>query len=154
VPVRASLTFSFVLGAWAQNCRLRADPYDPQRPSGVECEGPPTAPLHSRTVRGDELKPPIIYHPRRLSPRLQTCNTAFKTESIQIDLISTCTGLSENVDELRSDCSSYSIRLSGGSHRPLTRGPSGVRSRKITSLAGSIRRGSMTAATPNRMRAR
>jgi hypothetical protein len=31
--------------------------------------------------------------------------------------IFTCTGLSENVDELRSDCSSYSIRLPGGSHR-------------------------------------
>jgi hypothetical protein len=154
VPVRASLTFSFVLGAWAQNCRLRADPYDPQRPSGVECEGPPTAPLHSRTVRGDELKPPIIYHPRRLSPRLQTCNTAFKTESIQIDLISTCTGLSENVDELRSDGSSYSIRLPGGSHRHQNAVLGSQIPGKITSLAGILRSDSLTAATPNRMRAR
>jgi hypothetical protein len=45
-------------GSLAHNCRLRGDAYDPQRPSVLECggcEGRSTAPLHSRSVRCDEL---------------------------------------------------------------------------------------------------
>ena len=35
------------------NRRLRSDSYDPQRPTVLQCRF--TAPLHSRSVRGDEL---------------------------------------------------------------------------------------------------
>jgi hypothetical protein len=51
-------TFSFILGSLAYDRRLRSDSYDPQRPSGLQCGGcggRSTAPLHSRSVRGDEL---------------------------------------------------------------------------------------------------
>jgi len=51
-------TFSFILGSLAYDRRLRGDSYDPQRPSVLECggcEGWSTAPLHSRSVRRDEL---------------------------------------------------------------------------------------------------
>src|SRR5271170_1024301 len=47
-------TFSFVLGSLAYDCRLRSDSHDPQRPSVLQCRS--TAPLRSRSVRGDELK--------------------------------------------------------------------------------------------------
>ena len=50
--------FSFILGSVAYDRRLRGDPYDPQRPSVLECGGSEarsTAPLHSRSVRCDEL---------------------------------------------------------------------------------------------------
>ena len=47
-------TFSFVLGSSAYDRWLRSDSYDPQRPSVLQCRS--TAPLHSRSVRGDELK--------------------------------------------------------------------------------------------------
>src|SRR5260370_31447029 len=47
-----------MLGSLAYDRRLRGDPYDPQRPSVLECGGceeRSTAPLHSRSFRGDEL---------------------------------------------------------------------------------------------------
>src|SRR5712671_469070 len=43
--------FSLLLGSLAHNCRLRGDPYDPQRTSVLQwggCGGRSTAPLHSR----------------------------------------------------------------------------------------------------------
>ena len=46
--------FSFVLGSSAYDRRLRSDSYDPQRPSVRQCRS--TAPLHSRSIRGEELK--------------------------------------------------------------------------------------------------
>src|ERR1700730_12200500 len=51
-------TFSFILGILAYDRQLRGDPYDPQRPSVLECggsEGRSTSPLHSRSLRGYEL---------------------------------------------------------------------------------------------------
>src|ERR1700752_3996611 len=48
----------FLLGSLAHNCRLRGDPYDPQRPGVLECggcEGLSVAPFHSRSVRCDQL---------------------------------------------------------------------------------------------------
>ena len=48
--------FSLLLGSLAHNCRLRSDPYDPQRTSVLQCGGcggRSTAPLHSRAVRGE-----------------------------------------------------------------------------------------------------
>jgi tetratricopeptide (TPR) repeat protein len=50
--------FPFVLGRLAYDRRLRGDSYDPQGPSVLQCGrcgGRSTAPLHSRSVRGDEL---------------------------------------------------------------------------------------------------
>ena len=50
--------FSLLLGSLAHDRRLRSDSYDPQRPGVLECggcEGRSAAPLHSRSVRGDEL---------------------------------------------------------------------------------------------------
>jgi hypothetical protein len=93
-------TFSLVLGASLTIAGYEAIHMIRKRPSGVECDVYCTASFSDCSRRRTEL--PIIYHPRRLSPRLQTCNFAFKTESFQIDLISTCTGLSENVDELEA----------------------------------------------------
>jgi hypothetical protein len=55
-------TFQVFLGRLAHNCRLRGDPYDPQRPSVVECEGRSTAPLHSRAVRGELNRRSSIIH--------------------------------------------------------------------------------------------
>ena len=52
--VRASQRFRSFWGAWRTIARLRSDSYDPQRPSVLQCRS--TAPLHSRSVRGDELK--------------------------------------------------------------------------------------------------
>jgi hypothetical protein len=51
-------TFPLVLGSLAYDW-LRSDSYDSQRPGVRECggcEGRTTAPIHSRSVRGDELK--------------------------------------------------------------------------------------------------
>jgi hypothetical protein len=48
----------FLLGSFTHNCRLRGDPYDPQRPGVLECggcEGLSVAPFHSRSVRCDQL---------------------------------------------------------------------------------------------------
>ena len=56
--VRASQHFQVLLGRLAYDRRLRGDSYDPQRTSVLECggcEGRSTAPLHSRSVRCDEL---------------------------------------------------------------------------------------------------
>ena len=78
-PSPCKSAFSLLLGSLAPDRRLRSDSHDPQRPGVRECrgcEGRPIAPFHSRSVRGDKLKLPIIYHPRRSSRRLQTCNTA------------------------------------------------------------------------------
>src|SRR5271165_6332350 len=50
--------FSLLLGSLAHDRRLRSDSYDPQRSGVLECggcEGRSAAPLHSRSVRGDEL---------------------------------------------------------------------------------------------------
>jgi hypothetical protein len=71
--VRASQHFRS-LGRLAHNCRLRGDPYDPQRPSAVDCEGRSTAPLHSRAVRVDELnrRSSIIHADFRLDYKLAT----------------------------------------------------------------------------------
>jgi transposase, IS6 family len=71
--VRASQHFSFILGSLAYDRRLRGDPYDPQRPSVRQCRS--TAPLHSRSVRGDELN---ADHLPRPSARLQNCNTSIQ----------------------------------------------------------------------------
>ena len=48
-----------ILGGLAHDRRLRSDPYDPQRPTVLECSGDKgrsAEPLHSWPVRGDELK--------------------------------------------------------------------------------------------------
>jgi hypothetical protein len=69
-------TFSFILGSLAYDRRLRSDSYDPQRPGVLECsgsEGRSTAPLHSRSVRCDELNFRSSTPP---SARLQSCNTS------------------------------------------------------------------------------
>ena len=68
-------TFSFLLGSLAYDRRLRSDSYDPQRPGVLECgwcEGRSAAPLHSRSVRCDELNCPIIYPEFRLDYKLAT----------------------------------------------------------------------------------
>jgi transposase, IS6 family len=56
--VRASQHFRSFWGAWRTIAGYENDSYDPQRPSVSECggcEGRSTAPLHSRSVRCDEL---------------------------------------------------------------------------------------------------
>jgi hypothetical protein len=77
-----------------------------------------------------------------------------RAELFQFDLRGTAlpvfhrTGLSQHVDELRSGCSCYSIRLPGGSDRH----PRAVLGSQIPEnhiLAGILRSGSLTAATPN-----
>ena len=70
-------TFSFILGSLAYDRRLRSDSDDPQRPSVLQwggCGGRSTAPLHSRSVRGDELncRSSIIYTDFRLDYKLAT----------------------------------------------------------------------------------
>src|SRR5271165_7443238 len=50
--------FSLLLGSLAHDRRLRSDSDDPQRPGVLECggcEGRSAPPLHSRSVRSDEL---------------------------------------------------------------------------------------------------
>ena len=57
-PGTCKSAFPLLLGSLAHDRRLRSDSYDPQRPSVLECggcEGRSTAPLHSRSVRCDEL---------------------------------------------------------------------------------------------------
>ena len=44
--------------------------HDPQRPSVLQCRSTP--PLHSRLVRGDETKMPIIYPDLRLDYKVAT----------------------------------------------------------------------------------
>src|SRR5271165_4143644 len=79
-PCPRESAFSLLLGSSAHDRRLRSDSHDPQRPGVRECggsEGRSIAPFHFRSVRGDELNcRSSIYHLRRSSPRLQTCNTA------------------------------------------------------------------------------
>ena len=56
--INASQHFRSFWGSLAHHRRLRGDSYDPQRPGVLECsgsEGRSTAPLHSRSVRCDEL---------------------------------------------------------------------------------------------------
>ena len=55
---RASQHFRSFWGAWRTIRRLRSDSYDPQRSGVLECggcEGRSAAPLHFRSMRGDEL---------------------------------------------------------------------------------------------------
>ena len=57
-PGACKPAFSLLLASLAHNRRLRSDPYDSQGPSVRERgrgEGPYAAPLHSRSIRCDEL---------------------------------------------------------------------------------------------------
>src|ERR1700739_2942165 len=56
--INASQHFRSFWGAWPTKSRLRGDPYDPQRPSVLECNGcggPASGPFPSRSFRGDQL---------------------------------------------------------------------------------------------------
>jgi hypothetical protein len=63
------MQFGTPMGSLAYDLRLRSDSYDPQRPSVLQCRS--TAPLHSRSVRGDEQMP-IIYPDLRLDYKVAT----------------------------------------------------------------------------------
>src|SRR6202007_621409 len=81
--VNASQHFRSFWAAWRTIAGYEAIHMDPQRPSVLECSGDKgrsTAPLHSSSVRGDELNCDIL---PRFSPRLQTCNTSLHAQPTQ-----------------------------------------------------------------------
>ncbi len=70
----APASISGRFGVLGVRCWLRGDSYDPQGSRVLGCGGRSSTPLHSRSVRGDELN----YRSPQPSARLQSCNRSQK----------------------------------------------------------------------------